>query len=70
MNLLEDLVEPRKMPIAFEDFSYYWIVQRQPLTIKILKELFVINNEIGFTGYERLDGKLILPEAVKLIKMA
>ena len=63
-------IESGKMPIAFGDFSYYWIVQRQPLTIKILKELFVINNEIGFTGYERLDGKLILPEAVKLIKMA
>lgn len=63
-------IESGKMPIAFGDFSYYWIVQRQPLTIKILRELYTINNEIGFTGYERLDGKLILPEAVKLIKMA
>jgi len=62
-------IESGKAPIAFGDLSYYWIIQRQPLTIKVLRELFVINNEVGFTGYERLDGKLILPEAVKLIKM-
>jgi len=29
-----------------------------------------MNAEIGFSGYERLDGKLTLPEAVKLLKMA
>ena len=44
-------------PIAFGDFSYYWIIQRQPLTIKILKDLYIISGEIGITGYERLDGK-------------
>jgi hypothetical protein len=38
-----------------------------PLTIKILKELYIINGEIGITGYERLDGKLILKEAVKIL---
>ena len=56
--------------IAFGDFSYYWIIQRQPLTVNILKEKYILNGEIGFTGYERLDGKLILPEAVKLLKIA
>lgn len=62
--------ESGKCPIAFGDFSYYWIIQRQPLTLKILTEKYSIYGEIGFSGYERLDGKLILPEAVKLFKMA
>lgn len=34
--------EPGATSIAFGDFSHYWIIQRQPLTIKVLKELFYI----------------------------
>ena len=63
-------IEAGTTPIAFGDFSYYWIIQRQPLTIKVLKELYILDGEIGITGYERLDGKLILQEAVKLLKIA
>ena len=63
-------IESGTTPIAFGDFSYYWIVQRQPLTVRVLRELYTVNGEIGLTGYERLDGKLILPEAVKLLKIA
>lgn len=63
-------VENGTTPIAFGDFSYYWIIQRQPLTVKVLRELYSINNEVGFAGYERLDGKLILPEAIKLLKIS
>ncbi len=59
-----------EIPVAFGDFSYYWIVDRQPLTIKVLQELYLHNNENGFSGYERLDGKLILKDAVKLLRMA
>lgn len=63
-------IEAGAAPIAFGDFSYYWIIQRQPLTLKVLKELYILDGEIGITGYERLDGKLILQEAVKLLKIA
>ena len=63
-------IEAGTSPIAFGDFSYYWIIQRQPLTLKVLNQLYIINGEIGITGYERLDGKLILPEAIKLLKIA
>ena len=59
-----------EIPIAFGDFSYYWIIERQPLTINVLSEIYLIKGEIGFSGCERLDGRLILPEAVKLLKMA
>jgi len=62
-------IESGKSPIAFGDFTFYWIIQRQPLTIARLTELYAVNYETGFLGFERLDGKLIVPEAVKLIKM-
>jgi HK97 family phage major capsid protein len=56
--------------ILFGDLSYYWMIERQPLTIKRLNELFAIDGQIGFFGFERLDGKLIRPEAAKALKIA
>lgn len=56
--------------IVFGELSYYWVIERQPLAIKRLNELYSLQGQIGFTAYERLDGKLILPEAVKVLKMA
>ena len=59
-----------KTPIAFGDFSYYWIADRQGRTFKRLNELYAKNGQVGFIASERVDGKLILPEAVKSLKMA
>ena len=63
-------IESGKIPLAFGDLSYYWIIQRKPLAIKLLTEKYCLQGYVGFYGHERLDGKLILPEAVKLLKMA
>src|SRR5690554_6267619 len=63
-------IQSGEIPVAFGDFNFYWIVERQPLTIKVLQELYLHNNEIGFSGYERLGGKLITKDAVKLLKIA
>lgn len=54
-----------KTPILFGDFSYYWIADRQGRSFKRLPELYAANGQIGFLASERVDGKLILPEAVK-----
>ena len=62
--------EAGKKAIAFGDLSYYWVIERQPLTVKRLSELYSMQGQIGFTAFERLDGKLILPEAVKVLQMA
>jgi HK97 family phage major capsid protein len=56
--------------IAFGDFSYYWIGDRQGRTFQRLDELFSANDQIGFKATQRVDGKLVLPEAVKLLTMA
>lgn len=58
-----------KTPIAFGDFSYYWIADRQGHTLQRLNELYAPNGQVGFIGTKRVDGKLILPEAVKLMQM-
>ena len=55
--------------IAFGDFSYYWIADRQGRSFKRLNELYAANGQIGFLASQRVDGKLILPEAVKTLKI-
>ena len=57
-------------PIAFGDFSFYWIIKRSPVYVRRLNELFALNNQIGYLGYEFLDGKLIRSDAVKVLKIA
>lgn len=54
--------------IAFGDFKYYWIADRQGRTFKKLSELFAATGQVGFMGIQRVDGKLILPEAIKVLQ--
>jgi len=54
--------------IAFGDFSYYWIADRQGRSFKRLDELFAVTGQVGFRGSQRVDGKLILPEAIKVLQ--
>ena len=56
--------------IAFGDYSYYNIGDRGIRSFAELKELFAGNGMVGFVAKERVDGKLVLPEAVKLLTMA
>ena len=54
--------------IAFGDFSYYWVADRQGRSFKRLNELYAATGQVGFLGSQRVDGKLILPEAIKVLK--
>lgn len=56
-------------PIAFGDFSYYWIVGRRPISIRTLTEQFANVDCIGYLAYEFLDGKLVRPEAIKVLQV-
>lgn len=53
--------------IAFGDYSYYWVADRQGRSLKRLNELFAMNGQVGFLASQRVDGKLILPKAVKTL---
>lgn len=59
-----------KKPILFGDMGYYWVADRQGRSFKRLNELFAATGQVGFMASERVDGKLILPEAVKTLVMA
>jgi len=59
-----------KKPAVFGDFKYYWIAQREPLSIRALHEKYLFANKIGYLGIERLDGCLIRSEAIKALQMA
>lgn len=63
-------MESGKKAIAFGDFSFFWIVDRQDLSVKVLKEKYILEGQIGYAAYERLDAKLIVKDAVKLLKLA
>ncbi len=54
--------------IAFGDFGYYWVADRQGRSFKRLGELFAATGQVGFMASQRVDGKLILQEAVKVLK--
>ena len=55
--------------VAFGDFSYYWIADRQGRSFQRLNELFAATGQVGFKATQRVDGKLILAEAVKVLQM-
>lgn len=56
-------------PIAFGDFSYYWVADRQGRSFQRLNELYAATGQVGFKATQRVDGKLILPEAIKVLQM-
>lgn len=55
--------------MAFGDYSYYWIADRQGRSFKRLNELYATTGQVGFLACERVDGKLILSEAVKTLEI-
>lgn len=61
-------ISARNKTVVFGDFKYYWIADRQGRSFKRLNELFAVTGQIGFVATQRLDGKLILPEAVKYLQ--
>lgn len=62
------VLEAGKPAIAFGDFSYYNIGDRGTRSVQELRELFAGNGMIGYVAKERVDGKLVLPEAVQILK--
>ena len=61
--------EAGSLPIAFGDFSNYWIADRMGRTVQRLNELYAGNGQVGFIAAERVDGKVILAEGIQLLQM-
>ena len=62
-------LEAGKKSVLFGDLSYYWVADRQGRSFRRLGELFAPTGAGGlFWLPQRVDGKLILPEAVKVLQ--
>ena len=55
--------------MAFGDLSYYNIGDRGARSFAALHELYAGVGQVAFVAKERVDGKLVLPEAVQVLKM-
>ncbi|ADI00487.1 phage major capsid protein [Salisediminibacterium selenitireducens] len=62
------IAESGAKSMAFGDFGYYWVADRQGRSFQRLNELYAVTGQVGFRATQRVDGKLILPEAIKLLK--
>ncbi len=59
-----------QMPVIFGDINQgYQIVDRVGLTFQTLKELFAIQNQVAYLARMRVGGKVILPEAIAVLKV-
>lgn len=67
-NHMDD-VTPGGIPVMFGDFSYYWIGDRGKRVIKRLVERYADHGQVAFITTERVDAKLVLPEAIKMLKV-
>lgn len=57
-------------PVIFGDLSYYYIGDRQSMSMQRLNELYAANGHVGFRQFKRTDGKLSLATAVNHLLMA
>ncbi len=55
--------------ILFGDFKSYWIADREGRSFKRLNELYAKTGQVGFLATERVDGRLVLGEAIKCLQM-
>ncbi|MCD8330954.1 MAG: phage major capsid protein [Oscillospiraceae bacterium] len=63
-------IEAGSKVMAFGDLSYYWIGDRAGISFKRLNELYATTGQVGFLSTKRVDGRLILSEAVQLLQMS
>ena len=64
-----DRVLPGTKPVLFGDFSYFWIGERGKRSVKRLVERYADHGQVAYITSERVDAKLVLPEAVKSLEV-
>jgi HK97 family phage major capsid protein len=55
--------------ILYGDYGYYWLADREGRSLQRLNELYAATDQIGFKITQRVDGRLVLREAVKVLSM-
>ena len=64
-----DRVEGGSKPVLFGDFSHFWIGERGKRSVKRLVERYADQGQVAYITSERIDAKLVLPEAVKSLEV-
>ena len=67
-NAMDD-VAPGTIPVMFGDFRYFIIGDRGKRVIKRLVERYAERGQVAFITSQRVDAKLLLPKAIKLLKV-
>ncbi len=67
-NAMDD-VAPGSIPVMFGDFRYFIIGDRGKRVIKRLVERYAERGQVAFITSQRVDAKLLLPKAIKLLKV-
>lgn len=62
--------ESGEKPVLFGDFSYFWIAERSQISIHRLDEKYAQYGQVGFLATERIDARLILPDAIKALEVS
>jgi len=58
-----------KKVILFGDYKQYWIADRQGRSFQRLNELYAKTGQVGFRATQRVDGRLVLPDAMKCLQI-
>ena len=64
-----DDVESGNKPVLFGNFDFYCIAERGNRIIRRLSERYAEYGQVGFIGTQRVDAKLVIPEAVKSLEI-
>lgn len=64
-----DTIAAGKVIGCFGDLSLYKIADRSGFEFRVLNELYAANGQVGFRGTGRTDGRLVIAEGIKTLKM-
>ena len=64
---MPELAAGKKVAL-FGDFKSYWIADRQGRSFQRLNELYAATGQVGFRATQRVDGRLVLGEAMKCLQ--
>lgn len=67
--LISPYMTDKVKPVLFGNLTYFWLIVRKPLSVKILNELYMNTGDIGYMANERIDSKLVRDDAVKVLEL-
>ena len=68
--IISNYMTDEAKPLLFGNFTYLTFLIREKINIKVLKELYMDNNDIGYASKERIDFKLTDLKAVKVLTIS